>query len=230
MIAPPSASMPMSGDAIGTAEVSASANEVASLVDLANSIAGLEKIRELKAKGRPVTSRAISQWLRSSQYKKVIATKLLYALERAEQITSSKEGEAFYRFVRLFLMEQIPTRGRPTKRGIISSAMRPEEKRRPGRPAAMTLQQEKEWASNILKVKFEMLGDAHKIKSYEELCRRHFNDPLFETDVSDARAIEEAQRRFHVEHGTVFDRSVLPALKARYSREKRPPPKPKTGG
>jgi hypothetical protein len=112
------------------------------------------------------------------------------------------------------------------KGGILSRAMRSPDKRRVGRPSTMTLAQEKEWVRGVARVKFEMLGELHKIKSYGELYRRHLEDPQFEADVSDAQAIEEAQQRFHMEHGTDFDRSTLPALKARYSREKRPPPKP----
>lgn len=203
------------------------------IIKLAFNFALRQKLNTLTSKGRPITPRAIGQW-RRSRCNNDVAKILHKAFKDAEEITSTTNNEIVFSVV-CRLLESIPRIGRPKKRiGLIASAMQSSIKKLPGRPPTTSMEKEKGWARYVLGVKCRLLADAYHIRDYAQLYERLTNEPDFEKEISDARAIEEAQRRLSTKQGIVFDPTCLPAIKTRYARTKRiysmEIPPPKSGG
>ena len=66
-----------------------------------------------------------------------------------------------------------------------------------------------------------LLDDVYRIRDYAKIRARIANDPLFEMEVSDAKAVKESERRLCEIQNRVFDPKKLPALTARYLRAKK---------
>jgi len=108
------------------------------------------KNKKLNDKGKKLTVRAYRQWMTSKQARNDIAEILDPCLKEAEVILP-KNSDLFYDLLKYLVQQKIPKIGRPAiKRGIINSVIsdsRP--KKLSGRPAKMSMEEEKEWCLKV---------------------------------------------------------------------------------
>lgn len=108
------------------------------------------KNKKLKDKGRKFTDRVYRQWLTSKRVHNDIAEILYPCLKKAELILP-KNSDLFYELLKYLVWQKMPKIGRPAiKRGIINSAINDSKpKKLSGRPAKMSMEEEKEWCLKV---------------------------------------------------------------------------------
>lgn len=131
------------------------------LGEVAYTLVLFDKIRAMRAKGRPLTVRALSQWHSQScvgDVDKLVLEAATFASAFGVRIDTDRLTEV----VRRILIDQLlrrRRRGRPTTKptGLLASSSA--ARRRPGRPQRVPSSDARYWVSEILGARLGLLAD-----------------------------------------------------------------------